>query len=68
MNINRIWIKERFKRAKEQNRAIYNVERLYKTRDIIIKFFDDYSSLVYEAKYNAINWEELKILAPKQVL
>ena len=43
----------------------------YKARNSVIKFFDDYSSVVSEAKNKAKNKRSgkgLKILTPKQVL
>ena len=44
---------------------------LYKTRNEVIKFYDDYSLMTSEAKNNAMNktsCKRLKILTPKQVL
>ena len=41
---------------------------LYKARNSVIKFFDDYSSMVSEAKLKATKWTGLKILTPKQML
>ena len=45
---------------------------LYKARKEAIKFYDDYSSMMPEAKYKAKQDEtkgtELKILTPKQML
>ena len=41
---------------------------LYKARNKVIKFFDDYSSIVFEAKLKPINGTRLKILTPKQML
>ena len=41
---------------------------LYKARNSVIKFFDDYSSMVSEAKLKATIWTGLKILTPKQML
>ena len=40
---------------------------LYKARDNVINFFDDYSSLVSEAKHEATKGTEVKILTPKQM-
>ena len=37
----------------------------YKARKEAIKFFDDYSSMVSEAKIKATKGTELKILTPK---
>ena len=41
---------------------------LYKARNEAIKFYDDYSSMMFEAKYRATKGKRLKILTPKQML
>ena len=41
---------------------------LYKARNEAIKFHDDYSSMMSEAKYRATQGTGLKILTPKQML
>ena len=41
---------------------------LYKARNKAIKFFDDYCSLVPEAKTKATKGAGLKILTPKNIL
>ena len=41
---------------------------LYKARNKAIKFHDDYSSMMSEAKYRATKGKRLKILTPKQML
>ena len=41
--------KETDQRRKKKNTQ-YNIEMLYKARNKLIKFFDDYSSMVSEAK------------------
>ena len=41
---------------------------LYKSREAVVKSFDDYSSIVYEAKQKVKYWGGLKILTPKQML
>ena len=40
---------------------------LYKARKEAIKFFDDYSSMVSEAKLKATKGTGIKILTPKQL-
>ena len=40
---------------------------LYRTRNIVIKFYDDYSSIISEAKHEANKGNGLKILIPKQM-
>ena len=56
------------KKSKEQKNALYSIEMLYKARNEAIKFYDDYSSIMSEAKYRATSGKELKILTPKQML
>ena len=41
---------------------------VYKARNEAIKFFDDYSLMVSEAKNKATKGTGLKILTPKQIL
>ena len=41
---------------------------LYKARNSVIKFFDDYSSVVSEAKHEETKRTRLKILTSKQML
>ena len=55
-------------RSREQTNALYNTEMLYKARNEAIKFYDDYSSMMSEAKYKATKGTGLKILTPKQML
>ena len=55
-------------RSKEQQSTLYNIEMLYKARNNVIKFYDDYYSMVSEAKHKAAKGTGLKILTPKQML
>ena len=48
--------------------ALHNIEMFYKARNEPIKFYDDYSSMVSEAKNKATKGTGLKILTPKQML
>ena len=41
---------------------------LYKARNEVIQFYDDYSSMVSEAKNKATKGTGLEILTPKQML
>ena len=41
---------------------------LYKSREAVIKLFNNYSSIMSEAKYKTKIGEGLKILTPKQML
>ena len=63
--------KKKKKRSKEQRNTLYNNDMLYKVRNKAIKFLDDYSLMVSEAKTKAKNkttGSELKIVTPKQML
>ena len=40
-------------RTKERKNTLYNIEMLYKARNEAIKFFDNYSLKIYEAKTKA---------------
>ena len=65
-------IKKDAKKSKEQKNTIYNIEMLYKARNEAIKFYDDYSLTISEAKtkakQNKTKGTALKILTPKQML
>ena len=41
---------------------------LYKARHNVIKFFDDYSLMVSEAKHEATKRTGLKMLTPRQMI
>ena len=56
------------RRSKEQKNALYNIEMVYKARNKTIKFYDDYSSMMSDAKVKATKGTGLKILTPKQML
>ena len=47
---------------------MYNIETLYKARSKAIKFDDDYSLMMSEAKNKATKGTGFKILTPKQML
>ena len=49
-----------------QKNTLYNIEMLYKARNEAIKFYDDFSSMMSEAKCRATKGKELTILTPKQ--
>ena len=59
------------KRSKDQKNALYNIDMFYKASNEAIKFFNDYTTVVSEAKNKARNktsGKGLKILTPKQLL
>ena len=41
---------------------------LYKAKNNVLKFYDDYSSMVSKAKHKVTKGTGIKILTPKQVL
>ena len=48
------------KKSKEQKNTLYNIETLYKSRSKAIKFYDDYSLMMFEAKTKATKGTGLK--------
>ena len=60
------------KNQKNKKNTICNIEILYKARNEVIKFYDDYSLMMSEAKskakQNKAKGKGLKILTPKQML
>ena len=44
-------------KPKEQKSALENIKLLYESREAVIKLFNDYSSVVSEAKYKSIHVE-----------
>ena len=60
--------KETKRKLKEQKNALYSIETLYKARNGVIKFYDDYFLIMSEAEIKAVKGTELKILMPKQKL
>ena len=61
-------IKKRNIYQKRKKNTLYNIEMLYKARNEAIKFYDDYSLMMSEAKTKATKGTGLKILTPKQML
>ena len=55
-------------KSKEQENTLYNIEMLYKARNEAIKFYDDYSLMMSEAKVKELKGTGLKTLTPKQML
>ena len=51
-----------------QENTLHNIEMLWKARNEVIKLFDDFSSMVPEAKNEATEGKGLKTLTPKQML
>ena len=62
-NLNEI-SKGRFK-SKEQKSVLENIKLLCESRQAVIKLFNEYSSIVSEAKHKVKYEEGMKILSPK---
>ena len=56
------------KKSEEQKSGIKNVKTLYESQEKVIKFFNGYSKIVSEAKYNIKYGNSLNTLPPKQML
>ena len=56
--------KNKSREQKKKKKTLYNSEMLYKGRSNVIKIYDDYSSMVSEAKHKVIKGPGLKILTP----
>ena len=52
--------------SEEQKSTLENI--IYESREAFIKLFNDYSSIIFKAKYKSKYGEDLKILTPKQML
>ena len=52
-------------KLEEQKIALENIKLLYESREAVIELFNDYSSIVSEAKYQSIHGQGLKILTQK---
>ena len=55
-------------RSKEQKNTLHNIEMLYNALNEAIKFYDNYSLMISEAKHKATKGTALEILTPKQML
>ena len=56
-NLNEI-LRGRYK-SEEQKSALENIKLLYKSREAVIKLFNDSSSIISEAKYRTIHEKEI---------
>ena len=56
------------KKIENQKSVINNIKTHYKSGKKIIELFDNYSTIIFEAKYKTIHGEGLKILTPEQML
>ena len=55
-------------KSEEQKSALKNIKLLYKSREAVIKLFNDYSLIISETKYKSIHGEAVKILTLRQML
>ena len=53
---------------KTKKNTLHNIEMLSKIRNDTIKFYEEWSSMVSEAKHKATKETRIKILTPKQML
>ena len=53
---------------KTKKNTLYNIEMLSKIRNDTIKFYEEWSSMVSEAKHKATKETRIKILTPRQML
>ena len=61
-------IKKEILKTNKRINALCNIQIKDKLREAVIKFFDDYSSMVSESLLKLIKGGRLKMLTPKQML
>ena len=55
-------------KSKDQLDTIRNIKNLYKSRDKLIKIYNDYAKIISETMYETKQRTGSKILTPKQIL
>ena len=55
-------------KSKDQLDTIRNIKNLYKSRDKLIKIYNDYAKIISETMYETKQRTGRKILTPKQIL
>ena len=55
-NVSEIKKGDKEHRSKEQKNTLHNIEMLYKTRNSVVEFFDNYSSIVSKANFKATKY------------
>ena len=55
-NVSEIKKGDKKHRSKEQKNTLHNIEMLYKTRNSVVEFFDNYSSVVSKANFKATKY------------
>ena len=68
LNLSEIKKGQQITQIKRPKNALNNIEMLYRARNKVIEFFDDYSLIVSEVKLKATKGTRFKILTPKQML
>ena len=56
------------KKSSTQKKVLKNVEKFYDSREAVIHFYKDHSSMVIDTAYDAKHGTGFKILTPKQML
>ena len=56
------------KKSDKQDSPINNITNLYNAKDYVIKFFEDCSTMMHNARYDATHGKGLKTFTPKQML
>ena len=52
-------------KSKNQITTIKNIKKFYNGREKVLNFYNDYTRMVFDAKYKSIHGKGLKILTPK---
>ena len=52
-------------KSEEQKGALENIKLLYESREAVITLFNDYSSIVSEAKYRTIHGKEISVMSAR---
>ena len=55
-------------KSQERKSTIENFEMIYETEETVIELFDNYTTIVSKAKYEAKRRKRIKILTSKQIL
>ena len=57
LNLNEIW--REINKSEKQKSASQNIKLLYESWKFVIKLFNDYSSIISEAKYKIVHGKEI---------
>ena len=61
-------IQEELQFIRRPNKCNKNYQKLYNDQKKVIRIYNDYTRMVFEAKYKPIHEEGIKIWTPKQIL